>query len=238
MKTIMQLTRRQQQFLRTLLELYQERGEAIHYTQVSERLGVGSVTSYEMLRLLEERDLLEREFGRPEEERGPGRSSVSFRPTDLAFSALSDPVLSATIADEWIRVKNQILEKLRKDKIRGYDAYLKELLNRLPRQHSPLAYAAEMVTAVVLGLHSLREVAEARHLRTLLSKMGLPGELGLNAIPGLSVGLSLVDRFNKRIAKGLLNQTARYQALLSGLGAEKRRLLAEFTREVVEIVGG
>jgi DNA-binding MarR family transcriptional regulator len=232
------LTHRQQQFLRALLELYQKHNQPIHYTQVAERLGVGSVTSYEMLRLLEERDLLEREFGRHEDEHRPGRSPVSFRPTDLAFSTLREAMPSAAVAKEWIRVRNQILGKLRKGKIRGYDAYLKELLRRLPHQRSPLAYLAEMITAVVLGLHSLREVAEAHHLRALLKKIGLPGEWGLHAIPGLSVGLSLVDRFNQRIAEVLLNQTGRYQALLSGLGAEKRRLLAEFTREVVEIVGG
>lgn len=234
----MPLTHRQQHFLRIFLELYIECGEPIHYTQVAERIGVGGVTSYEMLRRLEQHALLERHFERREEERGPGRSSVMFQPTSLAFSALSEPQPTAAIAEEWVQIKNRILGKLRTQKIRGYDAYLKELLKRLPRQRSALAYMAEMVTAVVLGLHSLREFAEARRLRTLLRELGLPGELGLSAIPGLSVALSLVGSFNKRIAKALLHQNARYQALLSGLGAEKRRLLAEFTREVVEIVGG
>jgi DNA-binding PadR family transcriptional regulator len=232
------LTRRQQEFLRALVDLYQEQEEAIHYTLVAEHLGVGRVTSYEMLRLLEERGLVHREFQRLEEDRGPGRSPVSFRPTPLAVAALADLGMSVRISEEWTRVKTQILEKLRKGKSRDHDDFLKELLDRLPRRRSPDVYLTETVTAVILELHSLREFADARRLRNMLGRIGLPGELDLNAIPGLSAGLSLVERFNKQLSKVLLNQASKYQSFLSELSAEKRRLLAEFTREVVKIVGG
>jgi hypothetical protein len=97
---------------------------------------------------------------------------------------------------------------------------------------------AEMVTALILGLHTLREHAEARKLRSLLKKIELPGELGLSAIPGMSVGLSLVERINRQLSDVLLNQANKFQTALLELNAEKRRILAEFTREVAEIVGG
>jgi hypothetical protein len=232
------LTRRQQEFLRALIDLHNEKGEAIHYTLVAEHLGVGRVTSYEMLRLLEGRGLVVREFQRSDEVRGPGRSPVSFRPTSLALPTLADQGMSARISEEWTRVKAQIIDKLRKGKKRGHEEFLKELLDRLPQRRSPDVYLAETVTAVVLGLHSLREFAEARRLRNMLGKIGLPGELDLNAIPGLSAGLSLVERLNKQLSTVLLNQASKYQSFLSELSAEKRRLLAEFTREVVKIVGG
>jgi hypothetical protein len=87
-------------------------------------------------------------------------------------------------------------------------------------------------------LHSLSELAEVKQIRNKLGKIGLPGELDLAAIPGLSVGLSLVERFNKQVSQVLLNQTSKFQNRLSELSAEKRRMLAEFTREVVKIVGG
>lgn len=231
------LTRRQQEFLRALIELHRQKGEAVHYTIVAEHLDVGRVTAYEMLRLLEKRGLALREFQRSEEDRGPGRSPVSFRPTAHAPSALTDQSASVRISEEWIKVKNQILEKLQKVEAPGYEDFLRELLDRLPRRRSPDVYLAEMVTAVVLGLHSLQEFAEARRLRNMLGRIGLPGELDLAAIPGLSAGLSLVERFNKQVSKVLLNQTSKYQNLLSELSAEKRRLLAEFTREVVKTVG-
>lgn len=233
-----QLTRRQQEFLRTLIELHQQKGESIHYTMVAEHLAVGRVTAYEMLRLLEKRGVALREFQRSEEDRGPGRSPVSFRPTALAQQALTDQSTSVRISDEWLKVKAQILEKLKGGRGHGYEDFLKELLDRIPRRHSPDVYLAETVTALVLGLHSLREFSEARRLRNMLGRIGLPGELDLAAIPGLSAGLSLVERFNKQVSKVLLNQTSKYQNVLSELSAEKRRILAEFTREVVKTVRG
>jgi hypothetical protein len=230
------LTKRQQEFLKALVDLYHEEGDAIHYSLVAKIMGVGKVATYEMLRLLEEYGLAEREFRRPEEDRGPGRSPVAFRPTALAAPTLAEHGFSDRISEEWMKVKSRILEKLRKGKSKGYDDLLRELLEHIPQRRSPVIFLAETVTAVVLGMHSLREFAEARHLRSILSRIGIPGESGLSAIPGLSVGLSLVERFNERLSEVLLNQTHRYQAFLKELSAEKRRLLAEFTREVVEIV--
>ena len=232
------LTRRQQEFLRTLIELHQQKGEAVHYTIVAEHQDVGRVTAYEMLRLLEKRGLVLREFQRPEQDRGPGRSPVSFRPTALAETALLDQSAPIRISDEWLKVKAQILEKLQRNDGRSHEDFLKELLDRIPHRRSPDVYLAETITALVLGLHSLREFTEARRLRNMLGKIGLPGELDLAAIPGLSAGLSLAERFNKQVSKVLLNQTSKYQNLLSELSTEKRRMLAEFTREVVKIVGG
>ena len=232
------LTRRQQEFLRTLIELHTQRHEAIHYSMVAEQLDVGRVTAYEMLRLLEKRGLVIREFQRPEEERGPGRSPVSFRPTEAAETALADHSPSARISEEWLKVKSQIIEKLKRDDGHSYDDLLKELLDRLPRRRSPDVFLTEMVTALVLSLHSLRGFAEVRRLRNMLGRIGLPGELDLAAIPGLSAGLSLVEHFNEQVSGALLNQVSKYQVFLSELTSEKRRLLAEFTREVVKIVGG
>jgi hypothetical protein len=231
------LTRRQQEFLRTLIELHQQMGEAVHYTIVAEHLAVGRVSAYEMLRLLEKRGLAQREFLRQEEDRGPGRAPVSFRPTALAESTLADQGVPVRIGEEWLKIKNQILEKLQRSETRGHEDFLKELLDRIPRQRAPDAYLAETVTALVLGLHSLRESAGAQQLRNKLGKIGLPGELDLAAIPGVSVGLSLVERFNQQVSTVLLNQTHKFQKRLSELSTEKRRMLAEFTREIVKIVG-
>ena len=51
------LTHRQREFLNHFLDLYQEMEEPIHNTVLADRLGLGKVTAYEMLRLLEERGL-------------------------------------------------------------------------------------------------------------------------------------------------------------------------------------
>ena len=118
-----------------------------------------------------------------------------------------------------------------------YESLLDELLKHLPRQHSPSDYLTQMVATIALGLHSLKGMAEARAIRKAIRQIGLPGELDLSALTGLSVGLSLVVRVNQRLANILLTQAKKFQATLSQLNTENRRRLAEFTREVMEIVG-
>jgi DNA-binding MarR family transcriptional regulator len=226
------LTRRQQEFLNALVELTYRAGRSVHYSKVAEHLGVGKVSAYEMLRLLEERDLVRREFHRPQPNAGPGRSAVAFMPTPLASSTLS----SST--EEWAKIKDQLLEKLQRYRPEGYESLLNDLLERIPRRRSPAIYLAEMSTAIALGLHSLREHTETQRLLSILKKIGHPGELGVSAIPGLSAGLSLVARFNRKLSDVLLTQASKTQTYLSELSADKRKMLAEFTREIVEIIGG
>ena len=231
------LTGRQQEFLSKLLDLYHLSGEPIHYSTLAKRVGVGKVTAYEMLRLLEDRGLVKAEYQRPEDPGGPGRSSVVFRPTPLATRTIADLAGGEWVEEEWEQVKIRILEQLRVGKVSGYETLLNELLARLPDQRSPIIYLTEMVTAIVLSLNSLKDVAEARGMTKILSNIGLPGEIGLSALAGLGAGLSLVERANRRIAKALLVQVNKYHTNLSELSAENRRRLAEFTREVLKIVG-
>ena len=66
--------------------------------------------------------------------------------------------------------------------------------------------------------------------------MGLPDELGLSALAGLAVGLSLFQRPNRRVATMLLSDTSRYQEMLSQLTDENRRRLADFVGEMMKIV--
>ena len=68
------LTHRQQQFLSQFLDIYREMEHSVHYVAVAERLGIGKVTTYEMLRLLEEKGLVRAEYQTNPDQHGPGRS--------------------------------------------------------------------------------------------------------------------------------------------------------------------
>jgi predicted transcriptional regulator len=231
------LTRRQREFLRKLIDLHRETSKSVHYSALAKQIGVGNVTAYEMLRLLEERGLVQSEYYRPEKARGPGRTSVTFRPTRQAEEALDSPARWQLNPKDWEAIKARILERLKATKPAGYETFLEELPTRLQNHRTPLAYLADMVAAIMIGLDSLKADVEARGLRGLLSSIGLPGELGLSALAGLGVGLSLVERFNKRLADSFLEHMQRYQTMLSELSAENRRRLAQFTQEVLDIVG-
>ncbi len=230
------LTRRQQQFLSKFLDLYNQAREPLHYTAVAEHLGVNKISAYEMLRLLEEHELVKAEYQLPTHLRGPGRASVVFRPTSLATQAIAQLAGENVNQPEWEVVKEHIIEQLKAGKAKNYDTLLQELLARTPEERTPVIYATEMITTIILGLESLRTTAEARGLRAKLKEIGKVGELGLDVFTGLGMGLSMAERINRRLASFLLVQSGQFQSALSQLTNENRRQLTEFTQEVMHIV--
>jgi DNA-binding MarR family transcriptional regulator len=212
------LTRRQQQFLSQFLDFYHEVEQPIHYPDLAERLGIGKITAYEMLRLLEERGLVKAEYYLPPGNRGPGRSTVHFIPTSKARQLLTE--LSGGSSDE------------------GYEDLLSDLFVRIPDQSSPLIYSTEMITAILLALETLRGTAEAGELTKRLKRIGLPGEIGLSALGGISAALTMVEQANRRASTFLLAQSGKYQTMISQLSEENRRNLGKFAREVAKIVTG
>lgn len=234
----MELTRRQRQFLNKLIELHRRDQTPVHYSELAAELGVSKVTAYEMLRRLEKRGLVQAAYQRRDEIRGPGRASVLFSPTLSANGALVSSTHAEEGQVEWDHAKTRLLDTLKAVKTEGYEALLEEILARLPDQLSPMIYLAEAATAIVLGVHTLKEEIEAQGFRRILKSIGLPREGGLSALAGLGAGLTLVDRINRSVAAGLLAQLTRYQALLAELSAENRRRLAQFTQQVLEIVSG
>ena len=54
----MKLTRRQEEFIKNLVDLNQEFNGPIHYSVLAERLGVSPFTAYDMLCMLEEKGVV------------------------------------------------------------------------------------------------------------------------------------------------------------------------------------
>jgi DNA-binding PadR family transcriptional regulator len=231
----MKLTGRQQAFLGDFLDLYREERDSLHYTIVAERLGIGRITAYEMLRLLEEKGLVTSEYVMPTS--GPGRSTIVFRPTERGEALMRQLAGETWDREEWETVKAHVIQSLQAGPGDDYEPLLEEILLRLSERPSPLVYTAEMVTAIILSLHQIREDASASRLWEQLRALGLPEEVGLNALAGVAVGLSLVERANRRLTRKLLSYTRQYQETLAGLNAESRQRLSEFTAEVMRIVG-
>lgn len=231
----MKLTGRQRDFLNQFLDLYHEGQRPLHYSTVAEHLGVSPMTAYDMLRLLEERGLVTSEYVLPEEG-GRGRSNVVFSPTPRATQIMAELAGEAWDREEWEAVKAHILQALREGKGTDYQDLLEEILLRLPERRSPMLYATEMITAVLLSLHQLKE-AKAEDLSEGLQALGLPGEVGLQALAGLTIGLTFAERANRRITSLLLSYSRKYQDHLARLSGENKRRLSEFTQEVMQIIG-
>ena len=232
------LTRRQKQFLGKFLDIYLESEEPIHYVGLAKRLDIGKITAYEMLRLLEKRGLVKAEYHLTPGKRGPGRSEVFFRPTKEAtqlFERLSE---STADTEEWEIVKQRILKELQDGEAGGYEILLNDLLIRIPEQRSPLIFMTEMITTIILALTPIKKAVEDKGLLDRLSRIGLPGEIGLIALSGFGIALSLVEDVNLRFSTFLLEQSGKYQEMLAQLSEEKRKQLTDFTRDVIKIVKG
>jgi len=233
-----ELTRRQQQFLRQFLDIYQEMDSPIHYVGLAKRLDIGKITAYEMLRLLEKRGLVEAEYHLPPGNRGPGRSEVFFRPTKEATRLFERFSGSTADTEEWEILKQHILKELQEGKAGGYETLLNDLLVRIPEQHSHLIFMTEMVTTIILALTPVKKAVKDKGLLDRLSRIGLPGEVGLIALAGFGAALSLVEDVNLKLSTLLMEQSGKYQEMLAQLSEEKKKQLTDFTRNVIKIVKG
>jgi DNA-binding PadR family transcriptional regulator len=231
----MKLSPRQRDFLSRLLDLCREAEAPVHYASVARALGVRPVTAYEMLRLLEDKGLVRSETVRPQGHKG--RSVVVFSPTEKATALLAELTGNPLNEQAWEKVKRDILETLERGKGTDYKALLDELLLRIPERKSPLLFAADMITAIILVFYELRDAAAARRVFPYLRGFGPPGWAVLYSLAGLSLALSLVERANRRTTSRLLSYSQQFHEHLDNLtGGEKVRL-SDFVYEVLRAIG-
>jgi DNA-binding MarR family transcriptional regulator len=230
------LTHRQQEFLSQFLDFYREMDRPVHYVAVAEHLGIGRVTAYEMLRLLEEHDLIRVEFQADPEQHGPGRVPVYFYPTQEARRLLSELSGEPEDKNDWLVVKEQILRQLSEGKAGGYEELLANLLARLPERRTPLIFVTELITAVILMLTKIQDTPEIYVLLERLQQIGLPQKVSLNVMSGIAMLLSVVERTNRHYSTIILAQVKHYEDALSELNEESKRQISEFTREVACIL--
>ena len=225
------LTRRQTEILNLFLDLYRVTGSPIHYVDLAENLGLGNTTVYEMLSLLEKKGYLSVEYQRQTDDQGPGRSTVLFYPTEKAIQ-----LMECTGGDDdlsWETAKKRIhgiIEELGKG---SHEELLQTLLDKIPERRSPLVYITEMITATVLSIATIREKAEEKGFFDRLSKIGLPGEIGISTLAGIGAALKLVQDVNLQFSDFLFEQSGKFHAMLQHLNLEKRKQLSEFTRQII-----
>ncbi len=230
------LTYRQQQFLRKFVELYHSMGQPVHYATVAERMGVGNVTSYEMLRLLEDRGYLLAEYHPNPEQHGPGRSVVTFYPTEFGEKFVNDLPLLTEKDEEWEVTRDQLLGELEKIKPEGYENWMSQLLSHLPEEVSPLTYTMKLVTTIIITLVSIKDVPAVRTVLEKLSRIGLPQEISLNVFSGITMFLSIWDRTNRWSAAFFSSQMNRFENAVSQLSEDSKKKICDYTRDLIRML--
>jgi len=229
------LTYRQQQFLSKFLDIYRDLGHPVHYITVAENLGVGKVTAYEMLRLLEEQGLVQAEYHPNPDQHGPGRSVVLFYPTQEGDQVIKQLEGISLQNEDWETEKELILKELRDEKAGGYEKLISNLLSHIPNCRSPLIFATELITTVVLTLVSIKDLPGIQAILDRLSRIGLPHEIGLGVMSGISMFLSAMDK-TSRAAGVLMSHITHYEEVFVQLSEDSKKKLSDYTREVIRIL--
>jgi hypothetical protein len=148
--------------------------------------------------------------------------------------------LSGGTADSeaWELAKVRILLQLHEGKVEGYESLLNDLLARISERRSPLIFMTEIITAAILTVAAIQKEAEDKGLIDRLRRIGLPGEIGLSALAGISIALSIAENANLNLSTFLLEHSDKYQETLTQLSEENRNQLSDFAREVTKIVRG
>lgn len=241
----LKLTPRQQTFLDKLFELYRENGGSVHYSVVAERLGVNRFSAYDMLKVLEEKELAASEYVLDQESSGPGRSQVVFYPTSKAARFLSQLRDERRTGDEWQLARERILRKLKEnlDTNRADTLEtLKEIVGRLPNVKSPQTYCAEVISALLLYLnetwHSsgLASVPALNSPWLALKALGTNGEVGLGTLAGLGLGsIFSGSKVDPSLADNLVSLTKRFQSDICELSEEKITMLSGFLQDALAV---
>jgi DNA-binding MarR family transcriptional regulator len=152
----MKLTRRQETFIRKLLDLYHEAEGPIHYSALADHVGVSKITAYDMLRHLEEKGYITSHYQLEDEKTGPGRSKVVFSPTELAHKMLIQMVGPVEVED-WERVKERVIDRISPDEMPDFDLK-RELFDRiLDEENDNIRYCIEVMTVLVMRMQKSKE---------------------------------------------------------------------------------
>ena len=216
------LSRRQNEVLSKLLDLYHESGEPIHYTTLAKHLGVSKISAYEMLRLLEDHGMVEVEHQLPHEPTSPGRPSVVFRPSLAAIRRLR--TLSGNdlrSPEDWEQVKVRILQQIQNYQDKDQIALLEELLEHISDRSLTMTNLANIATAIMVNLKSLDQRAEVANVKQALSNKELPVVASLSALIGLGINLALSKRLYYRLGSILLSRAGQISSAIAALNTER-----------------
>lgn len=225
----MKLTRRQEEIINKLFDLYREHQEPIHYTALAERLGVSRFTAYDMLRLLEEKGLVESEYRLAPDKSGPGRTERVFLPTRLAQEfthRLAEEVGGAS----WETFKQRVLEKFRKGEM--YDPELvEEMLVRIPPEgRGQLRFCVEVMTIVALRLrNSSGRGILLEYMPQILPAQEPARRANLCLLGGIALGILIdEDTGDREWGQQLFEHVHRYLDIVVKMNVKNCRLLGEY----------
>ncbi len=220
----MELTRRQEEFIRNLVELSQKMDGPIHYSLLAERLGVSPFTAYDMLRLLEEKGVVCSEYQLASDKSGPGRAERVFSPTEAALEWRGR--LSAAANGD---IKRMIFERVQSGEFEDQEL-LDELLARIPPAgRGQITYCIEVMTIVALRLQhcSARRILQ-KYLPEILPVSIPANRANLSLLGGFTFGILSTECYSdEEWLANLFEHVSKYLQIVASMSPVDCRILGE-----------
>jgi predicted transcriptional regulator len=243
----MRITKRQKEFLQSLIDLYQQKDTPIHYSEVARKMGVSKWTAYDMLQLLHNEGFLEVEYLIPESDNYKwgklGRSTIAFFPTKRGYtvSNLLQRKLS-TKATELNKLKKEVIQKF--GEIKG-KFNLKDLFKEALQTKSPLIFCACVLLILILLIKKITEgIAEIQLLRQVIPTNATNAyiELALTVFVGMCFGV--LTKYINNIPKYIngpnnnLDEYAdyiqTYNQYVSQMNKDEQKSLLDFLKDTLD----
>jgi len=241
----MRITKRQKEFLKVLIDLYQQKGSSIHYSEVAQKLGVSKWTAYDILQLLQNEGLIEVEYILPEPDSYKwsklGRSTITFYPTKKGYDIFSLPKqkISSNIA-EFNRLKEEITKKY--DELKG-KLNIRDLLKEALQSRSPLIFCACVLLILILLVKKITEgVAEIKLISQIMPPTATTNtytELALIVFAGMCLGVlaKYINQVPTTFGNNNLDEYAdyiqTYNQYISLMDNKERSSLLDFLKETL-----
>ena len=241
----MKITTRQREFLKTLIDLYRQKGSSVHYSEVALKMGVSKWTAYDMLQLLHKEGLLEVEYIIPESDNYEwsklGRSTITFYPTKKGHD-ISSPTKQKILTNiaELKKIKKEIAQKF--DELKG-KLNLKYLLKEALQSKSPLIFCACLLLILILLIKKITEgVAEIKLISQVIphTTTNIYTELALIVFAGMCLGVlakyvsKVPTTYGNNDLEEYTNYIQTYNQYVSQMDKEEQKSLLDFLKETLD----
>jgi len=241
----MKITTRQKEFLQSLIDLYQEKGSHIHYSEVAQKMGVSKWTAYDMLQLLHKEGFLEVEYIIPESNNYKwsklGRSTITFYPTKKGYDIFSPTKqkISTNIA-ELKKIKKEIIQKF--EELKG-KLNIRDLFKEALQSKSPFIFCACLLLVLILLIKKITEgVAEIKLISQVIphTTTNTYAELALIVFAGMCLGVlakyvsKIPTTYGSNDLDEYTNYIQTYNQYVSQMNKEEQKSLLDFLKETLD----
>jgi DNA-binding MarR family transcriptional regulator len=227
----MKITGRQREFLSKFLKLCSEANGYIHYTDLAKELGVSKYTAYDMLRLLEKKELVSHKY-LLDYKKGKGRSKVLFYPFPKARELLGEILGEDIENNRWKDFKELMLKEVDKGKRKSYIRLLKRISKKSDGIKRPMEYCTYYMMSLFLGIKKIKNEFLKNELIKNLKKFTKISKLKISSLAGMILGTFQLDEDLNIDNEHFLNNFLIYQEYLNKMSSENRDEFDSFVEEI------